>query len=167
MLLDYTIPKPPTLIGYQLHQLVKGLTKEETPLFTDMGNRLIVRSEKHISEEGQQTRPINDGEIMGFELRACVSKKLKGKHIYYPLSNWRVRHEWLAKKGEQFGFQPLTINCHATRANINDGKRRKFSIDQTDFVGILKITNAETFKLALEKGIGSTAKAFGFGMLII
>jgi hypothetical protein len=79
MLLDHVIPKPPTLKGYDLHRLVQGLTEGESPLFADMGDSLLVRTEKPITEKGTPARQIMDGEIVGFELRACVARKIKGK----------------------------------------------------------------------------------------
>jgi hypothetical protein len=167
MLLDHVIPKPQTLRGYQLHQLVQGVTDGESPLFTDMGDKLLVRTTKAITAAGAPPRNIANGDIIGFELRACVSKKRKGRHVYFPTSDWRSRHAWLSKQGERHGFEPLTTNCQSSQAKLDDGKGRTFTVDQTDFVGVLRITNKAVFEKALAKGVGSTAKAFGFGMLVI
>ena len=167
MLLDHVIPKPPTLKGYDLHRLVQGLTEGESPLFADMGDSLLVRTEKPITEKGTPARQIMDGEIVGFELRACVARKIKGKHVYYPVSDWRSRHAWLHKQGERNGFEPMTINCHASQAKVDNGRGRKFTVDQTDFVGVLRVTDNTKFMMAVANGIGSTAKAFGFGMLVL
>ena len=167
MLLDHTIPKPETLTGYRLHQLVEGLTEGETPLFLDRGHSLLVRTEKQITPLGVSLRAANLGDIIGFELRACVSKKTKGKHRYFPITNFQVRHTWLRKKGDQLGFEPLTTTCSCLMQEIKDGKERIFKVDQTDFAGILKVTDEGKFKSALELGVGSTAKAFGFGLLVI
>ena len=61
MLLDHVIPKPPTLKSYQLHQLVQGLTDGESPLFADMGDTLIVRCEKSITDNGAPPRSFVTG----------------------------------------------------------------------------------------------------------
>jgi hypothetical protein len=167
MLLDHVIPKPPTLKGYQLHQLVQGLTDGEGPLFADMGDKLIIRTEKPITDSGVPPRAVALGDIVGFELRACVSKKIKGRHVYYPTRDWRSRHDWLRHRGESGGFEPLTMNCHTSQDKIDDGKGRNFTVDRTDFVGVLRVTNSDNFKKSIANGIGSTAKAFGFGLLII
>ena len=167
MLLDHVIPKSPTLKGYDLHRLVQSLTDGESPLFADMGDNLIVRTEKPITDKGAPPRAITTGEIVGFELRACVARKIKGRHVYYPMSDWRNRHAWLSKQGERHGFEPLTMNCRASQAKVDDGKGRKFTVDQTDFVGVLRVTDSNQFEMAVANGIGSTAKAFGFGMLVI
>lgn len=167
MLLDHIIPKPPTLRGYELHRLVQGLTDGESPLFADMGDTLIVRTAKPITDKGVPPRTIVTGDIVGFELRACVSRKIKGRHVYYPTADWRSRHAWLRKQGERHGFEPLTVNCRASQAKVDNGKGRAFTVDQTDFVGILRVVNANQFEKAVANGVGSTAKAFGFGMLVI
>jgi hypothetical protein len=166
-LLDHVIPKPPSLRGYELHRLVQGLTDGESPLFADMGDNLIVRTEKPITDIGTPPRTFVAGDIIGFELRACVSKKIKGRHVYFPTKDWRSRHAWLQRQGERCGFEPLTISCHASQAKIDNGKDRVFTVDQTDFVGVLRVTDSDQFEIALAKGVGSTAKTFGAGMLVI
>jgi hypothetical protein len=50
---------------------------------------------------------------------------------------------------------------------ISNGRERAFKVDQTDFTGILKVTDAQKFHGALTTGVGSTARTFGFGMLIV
>jgi hypothetical protein len=167
MLLDHVIPKPPSIKGYALHRVVQGLTDGESPLFADMGDNLIVRTEKPVTDKGAPPRVATTGDIIGFELRACVSKKIKGRHVYYPIADWRIRHAWLHKQGERHGFEPLTISCQADQAKLDDGKGRAFTVDQTDFVGILRVTDKSNFEKAVANGVGSTAKAFGFGMLIL
>lgn len=167
MLHDHIIPKPPSLRGYDLHRLVQGLTDGGSPLFADMGDNLIVRTEKPITNKGTAPRATATGDIVGFELRACVSRKIKGRHIYYPTKDWRSRHAWLHKQGERHGFEPLTTNCHATQAKVADRKGRAFTVDQTDFVGVLRVTDSTKFGNAVASGVGSTAKTFGFGMLVI
>lgn len=167
MLLDHTIPKPPSLDGYGLHRLVQGLTGGDTPLFVDMGDRLVVRTEKPITDEGKPPRVAATGESAGFELRACVSRKVRGRHVYYPIADWRSRHAWLRGQGERHGFEPLTVHCRAAQARIDKGGGRCFTVDRTDFIGVLRVTDAARFERAVANGVGSTAKAFGFGMLVI
>lgn len=167
MLLDHVIPKPPSLKGYDLHRLVQGLTDGGSPLFADMGDNLIVRTEKPITDKGAPPRKASTGDIVGFELKACVSRKIKGRHIYYRTTDWPSRHEWMRKQGERHGFEPLTINCIAKQAKVDNGKGREFTVDQTDFVGVLRVTDNVKFEKAVASGVGSTAKTFGFGMLVI
>ena len=93
-------------------------------------------------------------------------EKRKGRHIYLPMDDWRSRHEWLKNKAESRGFEVLTLHSASKATRIDDGVR-SFTIDQTDFTGILKVTDETLFAQAMATGIGSTAKTFGFGMLVI
>ncbi len=167
MLLDHTIPKPPTLNGYQLHQMVLGLTEGGNPQFVDMGDKAIIRTEKLITDKGIEPRSCATGDIVGFELRACVAKKTKGRRSYYPTRDRRTRHDWLRRQGDKFGFELLTMTCHPEQAVIDDKKGRRFTVDQSDFTGVLKVTDGTRFSEAIKHGIGSTSKAFGFGMLLL
>ena len=167
MLLDHVVPKPPTIKGYKLHQLVQGLTGGDSPLFVDMGDRLVVRTEKLVTEKGQPIRVAATGDIVGFELRACVSKKIKGQRVYYPVRDWRSRHAWLQRQGQRHGFEPMTMNSHSSYAEVDNEKGRAFTVDQTDFVGVLRVTDSKLFEKAVVNGVGSTAKTFGFGMLVL
>ena len=167
MLLDHKISKPASLSAYQLHQLVQGLTDGESPPFADHGDHVIIRTEKPVTPNPTPVRAVAAGDIVAFELRCCVGKKVGGKHRYFPLRDWRSRHYWLARQGKRHGFEPLTVNCRAGRAEINDGKDRRFTVDQSDFVGVLKVTDPVRFQHALATGIGATAKTYGFGLMQI
>lgn len=167
MTLDHEISKPPGLKPYQLHQLVLGLTDGKTALFADNGDTILVRTDEVITQSGRPLREFNEAEIIGFELRACVSKKIKGRHLYYPTNDWRSRHAWLSRQGQRHGFEVLTVNVRADHAKIDSGRGRNFTVDQTDFVGVLRVTDRNLFENAIRVGIGSTAKTFGFGMLIV
>jgi len=167
MLLDHSISKPASVQGYDVHRMVSGLTKDEKTLFADLGERILIRCESPITSDGAPLRHVDRGDVIGFELRACVSKKNNGKHVYFPEADWRRRHEWLRQKGTKHGFSPLTLHCKASRAKLDNGRGNIFTVDQTDFVGVLRVTDKELFENVLAKGIGSTAKTYGFGMLII
>ena len=164
--LDYEISKPSTIRGYPLHRMVSELTSNESSLFSDEGNTLLVRTSKTIDAPSKPLKKLAVGEISAFELRACVSVKRKGKHLYFPVNDWRSRHEWLRTKATQNGFEILSLHSSQKMTKIDDGKR-DFRIDQTDFTGILKVTEGSAFEQALVKGIGSTGRTFGFGLLII
>lgn len=167
MLRDHSIPKPATLQGYALHRLVQGLTDGDSPLFVDMGDRVLVRTARPLTEEGVPPRPVGAGGLAAFELRACVSRKVKGRHRYYPLGDWRSRHEWLRRQGERLGFEPLTVHCRAGIEKIEKVGSPAFTVDRTDFTGVLRVTDAAAFGRAVSGGVGSTARAFGFGMLVL
>ena len=166
MLHEYEISKPSTLRGYPLHRMVAELTNNEPSLFSDEGATMLLRTEKTLDAESKAVKDVKEGQLTAFELRACVSKKRKGKHIYMPSHDWRVRHEWLKNKAEASGFEVLTLHSASKMVQIED-QSRSFKVDQTDFTGILKVTDTAQFRAALINGIGSTAKTFGFGMLVI
>lgn len=149
---DYVLPKPPAMRGYALHRIAEGLTDGARPLFTDFGDHMVVRTAQLLQAPERAVRETALGDILGFELRACVGTKVKGKHRYF--------------HGERHGFELITIHCTATVANITKSERR-FTVDQTDFTGVLKVTDDALFRAALSNGIGSTARAFGFGFGMI
>ena len=161
---DYVLPKPPAVQAYALHRIAEGLTDGARPLFTDCGDHMVVRTNTPLQAPERAVRETALGDILGFELRACVGTKVKGKHRYFHTSDWRSRHQWLTRQGERHGFELITVHCTAAVASITKGDRR-FTVDQTDFTGVLKVTDHALFRAALENGIGSTARAFGFGMI--
>ena len=154
--MDYTITKPPTVAGYSTHRMVAGLLEGAPAQHVDEGEKLTVRT----------NAALPSGHILGFSLRACVSVKNKGRHRYFPTNDWRARHAWLERKGAQHGFEVITVHCTAKHFVVqkSDGK---FTIDDTQFTGVLKVVDHEKFAEGLRKGIGNTARAFGFGMLVV
>mgnify|MGYP001219051031 CR=1 FL=1 len=166
MLLDYEITKPAHIRGYALHRMVTELVGEAAALFSDEGATLLIRTTADIDASRREVKTLANGQLTAFELRACVSKKRKGKHIYLHSGDWQSRHAWLKKKAQDNGFEILTLHSSSKMTQISDNSR-SFKVDQTDFTGILKVNDASLFKSALANGIGSTARTFGFGMLVI
>jgi len=165
-MIDYVVPKPTTVRGYALHRIAEGLTAGGRPLFTDFGDHMVLRTDKVVDAPQRSIREVSQGDIVGFELRACVATKVKGRHRYFHTSDWRSRHAWLARQSQRHGFDVITVHCTARVATVGNGAR-EFTVDQTDFTGVLKVTDAACFARALADGVGSTARAFGFGMLNI
>ena len=163
---DYVVPKPTTVRGYALHRIAEGLTDGGRPLFTDFGDHMVLRTQKLIDAPQRPGREVAQGDIVGFELRACVGTKVKGKHRYFHTSDWRSRHAWLNRQGQRHGFEVVTVHCTASIASIKTADRQ-FTLDQTDFTGVLKVCDAALFALAVANGIGSKGRAFGFGMINI
>jgi len=163
-MIDYVVPKPPTAQGYALHRIAEGLTGGARPLYTDFGDHMVLRSDKVIEAEQRPVRQVSQGAIVGFELRACVGTKVKGKHRYFSTADWRSRHAWLARQGKRHGFDVITVHCTASIVKVEKADRQ-FTVDQTDFTGVLKVTDQTLFTQAMSSGIGSTARAFGFGMI--
>lgn len=164
--MDFVLQKPPSVRGYALHRMAAGMTGGEKVLFADCGDHLRLRTEKPLDVTAQPLRTVATGDIVGFELRACVGSKVKGRHRYFHTSDWRSRHQWLDRQGERHGFTIVTVHCTARMLPVEAGARR-FTVDQTDFTGVLTVTDAEKFNAAVANGIGNKARAFGFGLLII
>jgi CRISPR system Cascade subunit CasE len=89
--------------------------------------------------------------------------------------------EWLARKGEQGGFQVLSVQANPDVPNARvqpmervlghrerggDERRRRMTFGSALFEGVLRVTDVERFRATLESGIGS-GKAYGFGLLSI
>lgn len=166
MLREYEIRKSAALRGYALHRMVAELAQSKSCLFSDEGSSMLIRTEATIDAQPRDVKVLKVGELTAFELRACVSKKRKGKHVYFPLNDWRSRHAWLNNKALVTGFEILSLYSSSKKIRIED-QSRSFTVDQTDFTGILKVTDETLFRTALAEGIGSTARTFGFGMLVI
>lgn len=164
--MDYLLSKPSTLSGYPLHRMVAGLVDGAKVLFADQGDHLRIRTDKDLSADKAPLREFDAGSLLGFELAACVGVKTKGKHRYFPHSDWRSRHAWLTRKGGQGGFEVVAVHCAAESLPISAGARQ-FNIDKTTFTGVLKVIDPVLFKTALSEGIGNTGRAFGLGLLII
>jgi len=164
--MDFVLQKPPGVRGYALHRMAAGLTGGDKVLFADCGDHLLLRTDKPLAVDQRPVRTFASGDIIGFELRACVGKKVKGKHRYFPTADWRSRHQWLERQGQLHGFTIITVHCTAGMLPVKAGDRQ-FTVDQTDFTGVLKVADAERFTSAVANGIGNKAKAFGFGMLLI
>jgi CRISPR-associated protein Cas6/Cse3/CasE subtype I-E len=154
--MDYIVPKPISIEGYATHRLVAALTEGAPALHVDEGDQVRIRTDACLPTE----------QIIGFSLRACVSYKNKGRHRYYPTSDWRARHAWLEHKGTQHGFEIITAHASAKHFAI-EKPGHSFNIDDTQFTGVLKVVDAAKFAAALLSGVGNTARAFGFGMLVI
>ena len=166
MLRDHIITKPERIGIYASHQLVEDLTSGGRPLYVDAGTHLIIRSDRDLTENGVPVRDVADGDVLGFELVASCGTKKKGKYSYFPTKNWRARREWLESRASASGFEIRALSVNARSERI-ERKGRDIQIDRTQFTGILKITNAQAFRVTLKNGVGGPGKAFGRGMIRI
>jgi len=162
--MEYVIEKPLSVSKYASHRLVAGLTQGRPASWVDQGDHLVVRTQDPIALSGKSLRMFSEGETVGFHLKASCGKKVRGKTIYFPSHDWRSRHEWLRRKAQLHGFEVLTVHCQANKLCMT-AHARDFYIDSTLFTGVLKVLDVAKFHAAVLSGIGSTAKAFGFGFL--
>lgn len=164
---DYTVKKPRGMIGYPIHRMVAAMANGEPHLWRDEGDTLILRTAAAIDADGVELPGLHLGELRLFSLRASVSTKVKGRHIYPHRGDVKARHEWLCRKGLRHGFQVISVHSTSSEARICDQRLRNFSIDSTDFTGVMKVTDPSALSAALRSGVGSTGKAFGFSLLSI
>jgi hypothetical protein len=166
MHLEYSINKPLDLSVQELYRMVAGLTEGEPAVFSDGGDTLLLRTKRRLKANSRALRTLENGYISAFELRASVPKKSRGQNAYYPVKNWRARHRWISQEAMKNGFEILAVHSWSKIVTIENGSQR-FELDQTDFSGILRVLDKGLFANGLINGIGSTAKSYGFGMLII
>jgi CRISPR system Cascade subunit CasE len=136
---------------------------------------------------------IERGNTFAFRLRANPTKRIstaataeqpRGGSKRVDLRSEHDQLAWLARKGEQGGFELLTVkaNPHAPevpnarvlpvgrttgyreRGTRERGQRMTFG--SVLFEGLLRVTDVEQFRATLAGGIGS-GKAYGFGLLTI
>jgi hypothetical protein len=164
---EYLLSKPSYLSRYAQHQLVSKVTNGARVLFTDFGEYLILRGDSlDLDLPIKPPKNFKDGDIFFFELSACVGTKNKGKHQYFSTTDWRSRHEWLREKSLCYGFEIISLTCSSEFTKIKKAST-SFTVDQTDFSGVLKVNNSRLFMAGLKYGIGNKGKAFGFGMMNI
>ena len=72
-----------------------------------------------------------------------------------------------AGRGSASVSRPLTVHCRAGMMKVEKGGAAPFTVDRTDFTGVLRVTDEAAFGRAVARGVGSTARAFGFGMLVL
>jgi hypothetical protein len=166
-MLDHIIPKPFAIEAYAGHRIVAELCSGYRYQFVDMGNYFVVRTDKEITATGRVIKlPVQD-EIIAFTLRTSVASRHKNQNIYPATGDWRVRRAWLEKQGEKFGFLVQAVHVTSRHLKIKDKDSRTFTIDCTDFTGVLKVTEEILIETAIKNGIGRVGKAFGMGMLVI
>jgi CRISPR system Cascade subunit CasE len=133
---------------------------------------------------------IDAGATLRFRLRANPTRRIdtksgpngerrNGRRV--ELKTEAEQLEWLGRKGAAHGFEVLSVRASGDVPNVrvsDEGKSRGFrssgvrqaknpmTFASVLFEGVLRVTDAEAFRLALERGIGS-AKAYGFGLLSV
>ena len=159
--MDIVIDKPARLAGYALHRMVEQHQNGQPALWADEGKQLRIRPR-------DAEAPCHEaGKLLGFTVSACVALKKKHKHAYLPLADWRGRKAWLEEQGAKHGFQLIGVHVTPRMNRIETHDGRRFNIDSTEFVGLLRVSDPEQFANALRNGIGRVGKAFGLNMLIV
>jgi CRISPR system Cascade subunit CasE len=130
--------------------------------------------------ESWKTKPIPD-EYFGrrryaFQLCANPTKKVaskpdgsltkNGRRV--PLRKREELVEWIKRKGDQGGFNvdEATLRTFSRGREYFEKKGHPGLHSAVEFEGVLTVTDTTKFHEAFTRGIGS-AKAFGFGLLVI
>lgn len=132
---------------------------------------------------------IDSGQMLRFRLLANPTRKIdtrsgpdgmrrNGKRV--ELRSEAEALTWLERKASEGGFELLTTRpggglvC-STLFQLQTGQRvdpargagrRQLTFRPVLFEGILRVTNADRFRVVLTEGVGS-AKAYGFGLLSV
>jgi CRISPR system Cascade subunit CasE len=141
-----------------------------------------------VKPTGERYRAIGGGDVLRFRLRSNPTKKIHttaenhtpGKKPTGPNGTRKPLRqeelpEWIARKGIQHGFSVLEIRDQPDPVSGKEQIGRKPSESPGHrqmthaavlFEGVLEVTDAGLFRVALWQGIGP-AKAYGFGLLSI
>lgn len=147
------INKQSPMSDHALHRVVAGAAQGRA--WVDRGTQVILPD---------ADRMFALDEILAGTMRACVSRKVKGRHRYFHTGDWRSRHEWLERKGQQHGFEVISAHCTATQKRI-EKPGGAITVDQTDFVFVIKVLDPQRFRNAYLNGVSSTAKTYGYNFI--
>lgn len=159
--MDVLIDKPARIRSYALHRLVEQYVQGEPALWADEGSKVRIR--KRTSE----VPAFEVGKIIGFTVKACVAYSSGNKHVYLPTDDWRGRKAWLDKRAVKCGFEVSGVHVSGGMESIETHDGRKFTVDATEFTGLLRVTDAEAFQKCYLNGLSKVGKAFGLNMIVI
>jgi hypothetical protein len=159
--MDIVIDKPARIRGYALHRIVEQYRNGKPALWADEGNQLRIRPE----EAEPPVYPV--GKLLAFTTVACVAYSSGHKHRYLPLADWRGRRAWLEQQAQKHGFQVEAVHVSAGMQQVQTHDGRSFSVDATEFTGLLRVVDPAAFGRCLVRGIGKVGKAFGLNLLIV
>lgn len=157
--MDILIDKPPRLRGYALHRIVEQHQQGKPALWADEGDKLRIRPRDAVP-------PLySEGTLLGFITKACVA--FGSKHRYLPLDDWQGRKQWLEQQGSRRGFEVVGVHVRSGMERVQTHDGRNFTIDATEFTGLLRVTDSEAFAKCLVNGVGKVGKAFGLNLLLV
>lgn len=129
---------------------------------------------------------VEDGDVLRFRLRANPSRKIdtktgsdgrrrNGKRV--ELRGDDERLDWLRRKGQQGGFEPVSVRTDPGALDVRSIQERRarsavgsqgdgITIAAVLFEGHLRVTDRDAFLRMMARGIGP-GKAYGFGLLSI
>ncbi len=107
------------------------------------------------------------GKLVGFSVTACVAYSSGNRHKYLPTSDWRGRKRWLEERAIKCGFAVVGVHVSGGMQTVDAHDGRRFTVDATEFIGLLKITDISAFRYCYLNGIAKVGKAFGLNMIVL
>lgn len=159
--MDILIDKPPRIRGYALHRIVQMAQGGKPALWADEGQQVRIRP----TDAAAPT--YETGKLLAFTTTACVALRAGGKHRYLPLNDWRGRRAWLDKEGAKHGFEVVGVHTTGGMQKIEAHDGRRFTVDATEFTGLLRVVDPAAFAKCLTTGIGRVGNAFGLNLLVV
>jgi hypothetical protein len=159
--MDVLIDKPPRLRGYALHRIVEQYLGGKPGLWADEGTQLRIRPRDAVPPSYEL------GKLLAFTTTACVAFRDGRSHKYLPLADWRGRRDWFHKQAVRHGFEVVGLHVSGGMQQVETHDGRKFSVDATEFTGLLRVVDPSAFGQCLVNGVGRVGKAFGLNMLIV
>ena len=159
--MDIVIDKPARVRGYALHRIVSEHLGGKPALWADEGAQLRIRP------VDAQIPAFAVGKLLAFTTTACVALRDGARHRYLPTHDWRGRRDWFDKEALKHGFAVLGVHVNGGMQRVETHDGRNFTIDASEFTGLLRVSDPEAFARCLTHGIGRVGKAFGLGMLCI
>lgn len=157
--MDILIDKPARLRGYALHRIVEQHQQGKPALWADEGDKLRIRPRDAVPPS------YPEGTLLGFITKACVA--FGSKHHYLPENDWQGRKKWLEQQGARKGFEVVGVHVKGGRERVETHDGRNFTVDATEFTGLLRVTDSEAFAKCLINGVGKVGKAFGLNLLLV
>jgi len=164
--MSYVISKPRDMSGYDVHRVVAGVTGGVSAVYVDDGDQVVINTPAKVELPVRPERKFSSGDVVAFKLKACVGKKIQGRHIYFDLRDIESRRKWINRHAEMFGFSLVTVYIKSAKELVQK-TNREFYVDSTTFVGVLQVLDEVKFSRAVSGGVGNKARAFGFGFLSI
>jgi hypothetical protein len=159
--LDILIDKPARVKGYALHRLVEQYLNGKPALWADEGKQVRIRP------RDADLPAFETGKIIGFTVKACVAYSSGNRHIYLPVNDWRGRRAWLEERAAKCGFELIGVHVSGSMEQVQTHDSRSFTVDATEFTGLMKIVNLDAFQHCYLCGLGKVGKAFGLNMIVI
>lgn len=159
--MDILIDKPPSVRGYALHRIVQMAQAGRPALWADEGSQVRIRPTDAAPPRYEA------GKLLAFTTTACVALRSGGKHRYLPVNDWRGRRAWFEKEAAKHGFEILGVHVAGGMRKIEAHDGRRFTVDATEFTGLLRVVDADAFANCLTHGLGRVGNAFGLNLLIV